>query len=72
MKKFEESDIFVNKIKTHPKIRLFGYAGSIYVDNTSDISVKLNDFAIPEIDSIITEQANFFLITEDGKHIIVE
>lgn len=30
MKKFTENDIFINKIKTHPKIRLVTYNGKIY------------------------------------------
>jgi hypothetical protein len=44
MKKFEEGDIFVNKIKTHPKVKIFAYNGKIYVNNTDEEVVKLNDF----------------------------
>jgi hypothetical protein len=44
MKKFEEGDIFVNKIKTHPKVKIFAYNGKIYINNTDEEVVKLNDF----------------------------
>lgn len=47
MKKFEDGDIFLNNMKTYPKVKLFGYNGSIYINNTSETSVKLNDF-LPE------------------------
>lgn len=47
MKKFEDGDIFINTIKTHPKVSLFGYNGNIYINNTNETVVKLNDF-LPE------------------------
>jgi hypothetical protein len=47
MKKFEEGDIFVNKIKTHPKVKFFCYDGKIYQNNTLEESVILNNF-LPE------------------------
>ena len=47
MKKFKDGDIFVNSVKTYPKVKLFGYDGKIYINNTSETSVKLNDF-LPE------------------------
>lgn len=47
MKKFEEGDIFINKIKTHPKVRFFGYNGKIYINNTDQTALKMNDF-LPE------------------------
>lgn len=47
MKKFEEGDILVNTVKAHPKVRLLGYDGKIFVKNTSEASVKLNEF-LPE------------------------
>lgn len=47
MKKFEDGDIFVNTIKAHPKVSLFGYNGKIYINNTDETAVKLNDF-LPE------------------------
>lgn len=72
MKKFEESDVFVNKVKTHPKVKLFGYTGNIYIDNTSEVFIKLNDFAIPKATIILTEEYGFLLITEDGDYIVVE
>lgn len=47
MKKFEDTDIFVNTIKTHPKVKLFCYNGKIYINNTNETNIKLNDF-LPE------------------------
>jgi len=47
MKKFKDGDIFVNSVKTYPKVKLFGYDGKIYINNTNETSIKLNDF-LPE------------------------
>lgn len=47
MKKFEEGDIFVNKIKTHPKVKFFCYDGKIYQNNTLEENIALNNF-LPE------------------------
>lgn len=72
MKKFEEGDIFVNKIKTHPKVKFFGYSGKIYIDSTSAQSIKINDFlsVIPPI--FIETEDGLLLITEDGDYLILE
>jgi len=78
MKKFEESDIFYNTIKAYPKISLFTYDGSIYVNNTNNTEIKLNNFLqLPSgggviIDNaLLTEDGNF-LITESGDYILIE
>lgn len=71
MKKFEESDIFVNKIKAHPKVRFFVYAGRVFYDNTSEEGIKLNEYVSPEIIALLTE-AGLVLKTEDGDFIVVE
>jgi len=47
MKKFEEGDIFINRIKAYPKIKLVGYDGSIYINNETTTQIKLSDF-LPE------------------------
>jgi hypothetical protein len=47
MKKFEENDIFINVIKAHPKVKLFCYDGKIYINNTEETEIKINDF-LPE------------------------
>lgn len=47
MKKFKDGDIFVNSVKTYPKVKLFGYNGKIYINNTNETAVRLNDF-LPE------------------------
>jgi hypothetical protein len=44
MKKFTENDIFVNTIKTYPKVRFFIQNGIIYFNDTNDNGVKLNEF----------------------------
>jgi len=71
MKKFEESDIFINKIKAHPKVRFFVYAGRVFIDNTSEESIKMNEYLQPEISALLTE-SSLVLRTEDGKYIIIE
>jgi hypothetical protein len=71
MKKFEESDVFVNKIKAHPKVRFFVYAGRVFYDNTSEEGIKLNEYVPPETIALLTE-AGLVLKTEDGDFILIE
>lgn len=47
MKKFKESDIFVNRIRAYPKVKFVGHSGSIYIDNEVKEKLQLNDF-LPE------------------------
>lgn len=78
MKKFEQKDIFINKVKTHARVRFFCYNGKIYINNTQEQSLKMNNFLqssdergkIPD-NVIISEDGNL-LITEDGNYILIE
>ena len=51
LKKFQTSDVFINTIKTYPKVRIFTYSGSMYYSNSavSDDGVKLFDFLMEPI-----------------------
>lgn len=78
MKKFQESDVFTNVIKAHPKVRVFTYNGNIYLNNSLEKVVKLNNFLqLPSGGGVIidnaflTEDGNF-LITESGDYILIE
>lgn len=78
MKKFTENDIFINTIRAHPRVSFFCYNGKVYIDNSSDQQVKLNDFlrlpsgVVVSLDnSLLTEDGNF-LITESGDYILIE
>lgn len=78
MKKFEENDIFINKVKTHAKVRFFCYRGKIYINNTQEENLKLNNFlqssgsVTPSVDNIILLEDGNFLITEGGDYILLE
>jgi hypothetical protein len=83
LKKFNNNDIFVNKIKTYPKVRVFTYSGSMYYNNNSltGSGVSLYDF-LPEpqtlpgpppvIEDVILLESGDNLVTEDGDNIIIE
>ena len=40
-RKFEDGDIFVNTIKAHPKVSLFGYNGKIYINNFENLEAGI-------------------------------
>jgi hypothetical protein len=44
MKKFTENDIFINTIKTYPKVRIFVNSGSVYYNDSNQNGPKLNEF----------------------------
>jgi len=47
LKKFENSDIFINRIKTYPKTRILTHSGSIYYNNSNNSiepGVSVSDF----------------------------
>ena len=44
MKKFTENEIFINTLKTYPKVRIFTYSGSLYYNGTVKSGPQLNDF----------------------------
>lgn len=73
MKKFEEGDIFINRIRAYPKVKIFGYAGSFYVDNGIEQTLKINDFltVIPPSE-VITTESEILLITESGDYLVIE
>lgn len=67
MKNFKEEDIIVNKIKAHPKIRIFCHNGNIYLNNTEKNSVILNDFLkISDFSVAFITEDGFYITTEDG------
>jgi hypothetical protein len=66
MKKFEDSDKFINVIKTHPKVKLFGHNGHIYVNNTNETTVKLNDFLPKILSSESVESVESPNVLQDG------
>lgn len=81
LKKFESSDIFVNRIKAHPKVRVFTYSGNVYYNNDSisQDGVRLFDFLmepppeiIPAPAGTITTEDGIYLLTEDGTFLIIE
>jgi hypothetical protein len=60
IKKFQNSDIFINTIKTYPKVSIFTYFGSMYYANSAVTTdgVKLYDFLMEP--QIIADQVLFF------------
>ena len=50
--KFNEDDVFINRIKTHPSYQFFVYSGSIYYNN--EYSLEGTYFGNTTIDSAIT------------------
>tara|TARA_R100000030_G_scaffold47826_2_gene36111 strand:+ start:552 stop:2006 length:1455 start_codon:yes stop_codon:yes gene_type:complete len=36
--KFDDNDVFINTLKTYPEFEFFIYSGSVYIDNTPNIS----------------------------------
>jgi hypothetical protein len=81
LKKFENSDLFINTIKAYPKVRIFTYSGSLYYNNNSvsQDGVRLFDFLMePQAagdvvpgNTLVTEDG-VYLLTEDGTFIITE
>ena len=78
MKKFSESDIFVNVIKANPKVGFFCYNGKIYVNNTAKEKMFLNRFLqlpsgeVVTLDNVVLTEDGNFLITESGDYILIE
>lgn len=77
LKKFEKTDIFINKIKTYPKVKIFTYSGNVYYNNdTTPIDgVRLFDFLIepgtqPSL-TLSTENEQY-LTTEDENLITID
>lgn len=82
LKKFESSDLFVNRIKAYPRVRVFTYSGSMYYNNNSVSTdgVSLNDFLFEPSGAVgptippttITTEDGIYLLTEDGEFLILE
>ena len=73
MKKFEEGDIFINRIKAYPSVKIFGYSGSFYINNGVEQSISINEFltVIPPSEVLTTEN-EILLITESGDYLVIE
>lgn len=82
LKKFESSDIFVNRVKAYPRVRVFTYSGSMYYNNNSIATdgVKINDFLFEPSGSsgpivpptTLSTEDGTYLLTEDGEFLILE
>jgi hypothetical protein len=83
LKKFESSDIFVNRIKAYPRVKVFTYSGSIYYgnDSVSQDGVRLFDFLMTPVSgvapspipsTVISTEDGQYLLTEDGNFLILE
>jgi hypothetical protein len=80
LKKFEKSDIFVNRVKAYPKVRVFTYSGSVYYNNDSisQDGVRLYDFLMepvapsPVPTTVLSTEDGDYLLTEDGTFIVIE
>ena len=85
MKKFEENDVFVNKVRAYPKVSFFVYNGKVFYNNTDEEGIVLNSFLTANIENykaavaasptspegILTEDLELIL-TENGDYLIVE
>lgn len=69
LKKFNSNDIFINRIKTYPKVSIFVHNGKIYYNNDVKIYDMLPD---PPISSAILKEDGCYLLTEDGYLILLE
>jgi hypothetical protein len=47
MKKFTGNDVFVNTIKTYPKVKIFVNNGEVYYNGTTKNGPELNDYLEP-------------------------
>jgi len=59
--KFEESDIFYNRLKAHPKKEFFVYNSKIYLDNQSQISGAFTD----NVPNVPVGHANLYELNVD-------
>lgn len=72
MKKFESGDIFVNRIKAYPKIKLFLNNGKAYYNGeVNDGYIYHQNILRDPLDAIQTE-SEIFLITQFGTILITE
>lgn len=72
MKKFQNSEIFVNRIKAYPKVKIFLNNGkSYYNGDLNDGNIYFQDILRDPLDAIATE-SEIFLITQYGNILITE
>ena len=87
-KKFRKNDIYVNRVKTYPKVEFFLNSGSIntvYYNRTQQISGTVKDghiyvqnvinedpLEIIELDGALLIEGEDFIITENGEFILIE
>lgn len=83
MKKFEQNDLFINKIRAYPKVSFFVYNGKVFYNNTGKDFIELNSFLNVDLDAakqgpkpvetyiILTENSEY-LKTEADENIILE
>lgn len=80
LKKFEQSDVFVNRIKAYPKVRIFTHSGSMYYNDSNSGNVYLNNFlsqelqipVIPVVETLMTTENDDFLTTEGDDILIID
>jgi len=73
MKKFEKSDVLINTLKAHPKVKILGYNGKLYLNSTAELVERLNNFLqIDAITGAILTEEGLFLFTEGDEYILVE
>ena len=74
LKKFESSDIFVNRIKAYPRVKVFTYSGSLYYNNDSfsQDGVRINDFLMEPVSVTPSPVPLTVLATEDGQYLLTE
>lgn len=72
MKKFNSSDMFVNRIKVHPKTSIFMNNGkSYYNGEVNDGNVKIGLIKEQILEAVTTE-SEIFLITQLGNILVTE
>ena len=78
MKRFEKNDIFVNRVKTYPKVSFFVNSGSLdsiwYNKQHNHGSVKLNNFlSAPPLALVsIPIDTTYFMISENSIELVTE
>lgn len=57
MKKFEENDILINKVRAYPKVSFFVYDGKVYYNKTNKDGVVLNNFLSTDLEKLKQSQS---------------
>lgn len=74
MKKFEQKDIFINTLKTYPKVKIIANNGLAYYNNVDLGGPQLNKFLQPfnPVDTALATEDGDILTTETGIVLIIE